>query len=1025
MDGTRLPNECLLLVIQAFASDLKTLRKLLLVNRFFFRVTVPLMLDNPVDTWDMTNEESKGPSMQKLIALLFASVVSYNRALPPTNVPNPVATARHLTTEFLKPFNLQVADLICMPTVKYIMKHPRNKTTIDYSRHFKTLQSILSSEILYSSFVQLHRPPPEAINGADHHGLLAVLGGIDQFYGGNGSDEGSDSWEDENESNFDSQEESYEEEGSEECSQEDLHRSAKERNAPKEPAYSKAVMKFARDFGQGFAQHLALSPIDDLEDSGDDDLAYDNSDDSRPKPWRSYEYPDFGSDYWALTFDESSANYFNDFGFISMDKKSNSGDDDSDNDEYEEYDDDGLDPMHKEVRKLGKRTYDKWRLTNMQQMSDGYCKAVSQAVVDLLLQYNTDIVTDIRFHIKDAYKYIGVAARMPRLKKVFLARDKIVPLKDLEDTKRFLRTHREAFPEKRNIALIFGPSWDYESHYRRSPSSVQRRVVIDFERPRMELYEAARNVYIIIAEGSPNFYENCKGVDLSRLHGFRDNDEDRFTAGEGPAQEQFLRQCTNLRWIVLTIDSPQQLAWMLQSTATGGPSTLPTTAYSGQSQKPFATLGKLCLLSNRGSTILLHAANTAMQSLNGSTHLNYLRIAGTYEREREDEGSEGLVLSTTMGGWNLPAIRSMEIDVQDLDYLHFESLDQCPLLERLRLSTNPILVGNPHSQSQPSQLAICQPWILPRLQLLQLCNAPALLFNYDSLKSMPLLKVLVLTATDGSVGSSNMEPMWRLMNKIPRLAAYLPLELRTPEPTHLVSQEKWIVDWNLPNLSALIIRGPPAMTFSMDWLKCCPALDRVVLKIEHSYSQPLPLHADNSVAWITSPEKSRLREFTLQGQWALGESDLTTFLTDYAPNLVKLEVDRIHKNKKVSASALLKAINHADRIVLDKEQQLAMEADPVEAGAVRPEIPHRKLIHVVAQYDVRDKDMERWKIKTIPKMYKAKLREHHIRVYEFNKKHMVSGRTNRREIVALGSKSQHEIAKIFSQCRDSSLSRYY
>ncbi|KAG0340986.1 hypothetical protein BG000_010536 [Podila horticola] len=1041
MDQPRqlLPNECLLLVIQTFAADLKALRKLLLVSRFFFHVTVPLMLDNPLDTWDMINEQGKGPSIVKLVALILASVVSHNRGPPPPNDSSP-ATARRLTAEFLKPFNLRLAEIICLPTVRYIVEKPQNKTTIDYSRYFKNLQTFKSNEILFSSFVQLHRPSPEAIDPQDHAGLLAVFGGIDELQGGedgdswddeddedgdpweNEDDEDGDLWEDEEHDYF-QDEGSYDEEPSEEEPFEDLDRGAKGRKTgPRKPFYSNSLLAFAKDFRQGFAQKLTSAPFGVLEESSGDDSSCDMSDgDSKPCPVSSMMLSSHGLDSWALQFDESSANYFNDFGFISRDHKSKSRNDDSDSDSDMDYDDDGIDPMHKEVRKLGKRTYDKWRLTNMQQMFDGYRQAVSRLIVGLLIQYNADIITDFYFHLKEAHFYIESATKMPQLQEVFLARDKTVILQDLEDTKRFFRNHRAAFPEKR-LALNFNHSWYYVSQYRKSPSSAQRRALIEFERPRMEIYQATQNIRTLIVGGSPQFYENCTGVDLSRLDGFRDDDDNRFMAGEGPAQERFFRQCTNLRWIVLNIDSPRHLAWISPSSTAGGSSG--PTETPGLLHKPFKTLGKLCLLTEYGSPMLLHVANTVMLALNDSNHLNYLRIAGEYEKKREDEGSKGPTLLTEVGGWNLPAIRSIEIDVQDLDYLHINSLNQCPMLERLRLATGPITVGRSRSGRQPLQVAICEPWILPRLKLLQLCNAPALLFNYDSLKSMPLLKVLVVVAMDniGSVATH----MWQSINKVPQLSAYLPSQLRSQDPTHAISQEKWAVDWSLESLSTLIMRGPPAMTFSMDWVKRCPVLDRVVLRVDHGHFQPLPLHADNSVEWITSPQESRLREFTLQGEWGMSNDDLTTFLADYAPNLVKLAMDRIHENKKVSGVALLKAIDRADKIALDRERQrLAREADTVVAGADQPEIPQRKLLRVVASYRMRAKDVEAWKIKAVPGTYVAKLREHHIRVYEFSKKHIVSGRTHGGEIVAMGSRSQDEMAEIFSKCRDPALSRHY
>lgn len=48
-----------MLIIQNFDADLRTLRKLILVNRFFFHVAIPLLLDSPAKKWDMTSEQAQ------------------------------------------------------------------------------------------------------------------------------------------------------------------------------------------------------------------------------------------------------------------------------------------------------------------------------------------------------------------------------------------------------------------------------------------------------------------------------------------------------------------------------------------------------------------------------------------------------------------------------------------------------------------------------------------------------------------------------------------------------------------------------------------------------------------------------------------------------------------------------------------------------------------------------------------------------------------------------------------------------
>ena len=83
-----------------------------------------------------------------------------------------------------------------------------------------------------------------------------------------------------------------------------------------------------------------------------------------------------------MEWDESSTKFYDEFGIT----KVRNFDSDNDTDDTDDEDDD-LDLAHKFVRRLCKATYDKWRLTNMQQMYDGYRTVVGQAVIDLLIEY--------------------------------------------------------------------------------------------------------------------------------------------------------------------------------------------------------------------------------------------------------------------------------------------------------------------------------------------------------------------------------------------------------------------------------------------------------------------------------------------------------------------------------------------------------------------------------------------------------------------------------------------------------------
>ncbi|KAG0031887.1 hypothetical protein BGZ82_006749 [Podila clonocystis] len=987
----RLPNECLLLVIQTFASDLKTLRKLLFVNRFFLSAVVPLMLDDPIEAWDMLEKGPNVPSAEKLMGLIFASVVSHNRGLPATSDSDPAETVRRLTADFLAPFNLQVTKIICVPIVKHIMADPCSRTIIDYSRHFKHLGTFMWGENVYSQFVQLLKPP-----------LQALAGAVDDFSWRN--DGGEDEEVDEDDYNdIDNVDENVDDSQDENKGDEEYcYQDQGFFGRVMRPTYSNPSMLWAVNFGLRFSAGLRAGPASAQVGFGGDDSVDEDEVDSNPVGDM------FGSENTNNSSgDESSARYFQGFGTHFPAK------DDDIGRCFMSEDAGRQDPVHKAVRKLGRNTYKKWRSTITQQTFAGYRKVICQSFIDLLLQYNADVVLDIQFDLKDAHHYLGSAPKLSKLTTVFVMRDRDVLPQVLDTAKSFFRNHQEAFPNKRHLELVFGPGWHFLDHQWMGSLEIQSRALAEFAQSKMELYKAVHYPHTMVTGHIQDFYESCFDIDLSRLKGFRDDSDNRFSTGKGPAQEKFLRQCSSLSWVALNVDSPRQFSWLSPSTPSTRPASAATSAKTnlGQLHKPLATLDRLCLVSNHGSSILLHVANTTISTFDGSTRLRDLRLQGTYEREREDIGSEGLILSTSVGGWNLPALRILEINIQDLDDFLVKSWDHCPLLERLRIVSSPLLVGGLRA-GKSLQLTIYEPWNLPRLQLLQLSNTPALLFNYDSLKMMPSLKVLALTAFDGVTIPGSKVEMWRCIGQVPRLSAYLPCNLKNEDPFS-VSQEKWTLDWHLPKLTTLVMRGPPAMTFSMDWLKCCPVLDKVSLKIEHGYWQPLPLHADNPVQWMTSLEESRLREFILQGKWAMCEDDITTFLAHFAPNLVKLEVDWIHRNMKASAGALIKVIDNADKIILERAQRTRVRPATVNIFTPEVEVHRRKLMHVVAKYRLAPNELYSWKTMEVESEDVPMLQKHHVRVYEFANERIISGRTHHLEAVALVNKPQFDMMGIF------------
>ncbi|KAF9202091.1 hypothetical protein BGZ59_002339 [Podila verticillata] len=154
-------------------------------------------------------------------------------------------------------------------------------------------------------------------------------------------------------------------------------------------------------------------------------------------------------------------------------------------------------------------------------------------------------------------------------------------------------------------------------------------------------------------------------------------------------------------------------------------------------------------------------------------------------------------------------------------------------------------------------------------------------------------------------------------------------------------------------------------------------------------------------------------EFTLQGKWVMREEDITAFLTDYAPNLVKFEVDWIHRNKDASAGALMKVIDNADKILLERAKRTRLRQPRLAQLPLDSEVHYRKLTHVVANYRMAPRELYSWKTMEIESDDVPKLQKHHARVYEFANAKIISVRTHHQEVVALVNKPQYDMLGLF------------
>ncbi|KAG0036983.1 hypothetical protein BGZ82_003345 [Podila clonocystis] len=142
-EGQRIPNECLLVVIEHLYNDLKTLRNLLLVNKICFKAVAPVLYRAPLRNWsNYLQQRCSGKNNsndlirlrpEKFAALMLASVIHSQRAASQSKIgtgsKNPFEAAT-----FLKKYGLRPPSMIESPLIQDAVQGV-SPTTVDYSQY--------------------------------------------------------------------------------------------------------------------------------------------------------------------------------------------------------------------------------------------------------------------------------------------------------------------------------------------------------------------------------------------------------------------------------------------------------------------------------------------------------------------------------------------------------------------------------------------------------------------------------------------------------------------------------------------------------------------------------------------------------------------------------------------------------------------------------------------------------------------------------------------------------------------------
>ncbi|KAG0057834.1 hypothetical protein BGZ83_000021 [Gryganskiella cystojenkinii] len=160
-----------------------------------------------------------------------------------------------------------------------------------------------------------------------------------------------------------------------------------------------------------------------------------------------------------------------------------------------------------------------------------------------------------------------------------------------------------------------------------------------------------------------------------------------------------------------------------------------------------------------------------------------------------------------------------------------------------------------------------------------------------------------------------------------------------PKVEKEMDMRTWTCTWHLPKLTTLRMEGPLANVFNLDWLQACPRLSELFLVTRGSpqrvplFSQSAALYstptvpttgqdhqAHQSVLSGTVPERpfldSKLRLIDLKGPWVMTSGDMIRLLTIYAPHLHVLMVGHLSDQEAAKGSGfrLLKTLREADSI---------------------------------------------------------------------------------------------------------------
>ncbi|KAF8960858.1 hypothetical protein BGZ46_001474 [Entomortierella lignicola] len=355
---------------------------------------------------------------------------------------------------------------------------------------------------------------------------------------------------------------------------------------------------------------------------------------------------------------------------------------------------------------------------------------------------------------------------------------------------------------------------------------------------------------------------------------------------------------------------------------------------------------------------------------------------------------------------NMPRLESLTLDTRreklygaNLDsyisYQYCDSSEQPPISSDYKQGrTNGTLdFGSTGAMERPRPYLHLFPiWSLPRLTYLELWGISALKFNFHSLAGMQSLCTLKLDTQKETLLAQELDDYIARQHGISNSQLYNET-IHEPRLINGIFDSDVTKIWRLPELKSLYLNGVPSSLFYLDLLKSFPKLESLILdgtdgkrevsryslfrsnsEAYQSHRQQDALdketnfrdHGHSKAAGDNIYLDSRLKRFTILGNWTMSRQDITSLLTIYAPFLEKLNLKGLGDEDSQEAKELIGAIKDADDINLAySEVENNNGSELLALKSSQRSIPGRNLKLISTALAISDEDQKKLGLRKI------------------------------------------------------------